>query len=331
MATDWVDFREIKERVAIHAVIARYGVRLRRIGPDGLRGKCPLPTHASRDSVDSFSISLSRNAWSCQSASCVAARSGRVGGNVLDLVALLERCSLRDAALHLRDWFGSVSPNVEQRPHRAEPDETANSANRPLSFTLHHIDRRHVYLQGRDIHSETADTFGVGMYDGSGFLHGRIVIPIHNEHGQPVAYAGRAVDHQQPKYRFPAGFRKSDALFNLHRAAPTGDRSVIVVEGFFDALKVHQAGYPSVVALMGSSLSNRQADFLTNRFDHAVLMLDGDAAGRRGTEAILDQLKFKMPVTAIHLLDGVQPDQLASAEITSLLRSHRHEITTQSR
>jgi DNA primase len=331
MPTDWVNFREIKERVAIHDVMARYGIRVRRVGPDGLRGKCPLPTHSSRDSVDSFSISLSRKAWSCQSASCVAARSGRVGGNVLDLVALLERCSLREAALHLQDWFGSPSPKVGQRSHRAEPDETANSANRPLGFTLHHIDRRHVYLQGRDIHPETADTFGVGMYDGSGFLHGRIVIPIHNEHGQLVAYAGRTVDHQQPKYRLPAGFRKSDALFNLHRAVGTGDRSVIVVEGFFDAFKVHQAGYPSVVALMGSSLSNRQADLLTNRFDHAVLMLDGDAAGRRGTEAILDQLKFKMPVAALRLPEGVQPDQLASGEISSILRSHRHEIDTRSR
>ncbi|HEY6271646.1 MAG TPA: toprim domain-containing protein [Terriglobales bacterium] len=331
MSTDWVDFREIKERVAIIDVVARYGVKLRRVGPDGLRGKCPLPMHSSRNSVDSFSISLSRNAWSCQSASCVAACSGRVGGNVLDLVALLERCSLREAALHLQDWFGSASPNVGQRSHRAEPGETANSANRPLSFTLHHIDRRHVYLRGRDIHPETADTFGVGMYDGSGFLHGRIVIPIHNEHGQLVAYAGRAVDHQQPKYRLPAGFRKSDALFNLHRAARTGDRSVIVVEGFFDALKVHQAGYPSVVALMGSSLSKRQAHLLTSHFDHVVLMLDADEAGQRGTETILDQLKPKMPITPLRLSKGVQPDQLASGEISSILRSHRHEIDTRSR
>ena len=331
MPTDWVNFREIKERVAIHDVMARYGIKLRRVGPDGLRGKCPLPTHSSRDSVDSFSINLSRKAWSCQSASCVAARSGRVGGNVLDLVALLERCSLRDAALRLQDWFGSASSNVNPRPERAEPDGVANSANRPLGFTLHHVDPHHVYLQGRDIRPETANSFGVGMYGGSGLLRGRIVIPIHNERGQLIAYAGRAVDHQEPKYRLPAGFRKSDTLFNLHRAAGTGERNVIVVEGFFDALKVHQVGYPSVVALMGSSLSNRQADLLTDHFDHTVLMLDGDGAGQRGTEAIFDQLKSRMPVAVLRLPEGVQPDQLTSGEISSILRSHRHEIDTRSR
>jgi DNA primase len=46
-------------------------------------------------------------------------------------------------------------------------------------------------------------------------------------------------------------------LFNLDRAMQTGGRNVIVVEGFFDALKVHQAGHP-VVALMGASFSQRQ-------------------------------------------------------------------------
>ena len=99
-----------------------------------------------------------------------------------------------------------------------------------------------------------------------GFLAGRCVIPIRNEQGRLVAYAGRAVDGQEPKYRFPAGFRKSQVLFNLDRAIETGDNNAIVVEGFFDALKVHQAGHPAVVALMGSSFSQRQSELLLSRF-----------------------------------------------------------------
>jgi DNA primase len=65
-----------------------------------------------------------------------------------------------------------------------------------------------------------------------------------------TGYAGRAIDGQEPKYRFPRGFRKSLVLFNLHRVLKTGVRTVIVVEGFFDALAVHQTGYPAIVALM---------------------------------------------------------------------------------
>ena len=93
-------------------------------------------------------------------------------------------------------------------------------------------------------------------------MRGRIVIPIHNGSGALIAYAGRAIDGQEPKYRFPAGFRKSLVLFNLHRALGTEARTVIVVEGFFDTLAVHQSGYPAVVALMGSTISRYQADFL---------------------------------------------------------------------
>ena len=331
MPTGWVNFREIKEHVAIDDVLSRYGVKLRRVGPDGRRGKCPLPTHSSPDSSDSFSISLSRNVWSCQSASCVAARSGRVGGNVLDFVAFMERCSLRDAAAHLQEWFGSASPSIGQRVHRTEPNATESAPNHPLGFTLHNIDRHHAYLQGRDIYPETARSFGVGMYGGSGFLHGRIIIPIHNKRAELVAYVGRAIDHQQPKYLFPAGFRKSCVLFNLHRAIRTAERSVIVVEGFFDAFKVHQAGYSSVVALMGSSLSDSQADLLTEHFDHAFLMLDGDPAGQNGTEAILGKIQARMPITALRLPEGVQPDQLASGEISSIIGSHRHEMDICSR
>jgi DNA primase len=77
------------------------------------------------------------------------------------------------------------------------------------------------------------------MYRGNGFLAGRCVIPIRDENSQLVAYAGRAVNGEEPKYRFPAGFRKSQVLFNLDRAVQTGGNNLIVVEGFFDALKVH--------------------------------------------------------------------------------------------
>jgi hypothetical protein len=90
--------------------------------------------------------------------------------------------------------------------------------------------------------------------------------------GQLIAYAGRAINRQEPKYRFPARFRKSLVLFNLHRAIATKARTVVVVEGFFDAIAVHQAGYPAVVALMGSTLPVFQAELLKRQFGRIVLM-----------------------------------------------------------
>jgi hypothetical protein len=62
-------------------------------------------------------------------------------------------------------------------------------------------------------------------------------------------------------------------LFNLHRALESRSRTVILVEGFFDTLAVHQSGYPAVVSLMGSALSRWQTDLLSTHFDQVLLML----------------------------------------------------------
>jgi len=322
MAATWIDFKQIKADVAIEQVLQRYGARLRRIGGE-LRGPCPLPTHTSRRSRDSFSVSPSRNVWSCRSQSCMQARGGRAGGNILDLVAIMEGCSVREAALRLQDWSGTFPA---RSPVTA--DDIPPAANAPLHFTLQYIDRHHPYLAARGLTADTIRTFGVGSYRGKGFLRARIVIPIHNEHGELVAYVGRALGDEEPKYRFPAGFKKSQVLFNLHRACATGARTVIVVEGFFDTFAVHQAGYRAVVALMGSTLSTHQAELLVRSFDRVLLMLDGDEAGRQAVPVITRVLAARMPVAVVALADGVQPDHLASGDIQPLVACHVRELTT---
>lgn len=323
MATTWVSFKQIKTDVAIEQVLTYYGVHVRRIGATDLRGRCPLPTHSSARSRDSFSVNVVRNVWSCRSESCMQGRGGKPGGNVLDFVALMESCSLREAALRLQNWSGSLPP---RRPIITQP--SVSGSNAPLRFTLQHVDGHHPYVTARGLTPDTMGRFGVGCYSGRGFLRGRIVIPIHDEHGELIAYVGRAVGHEEPKYRFPAGFKKSRVLFNLHRARATGARDVIVVEGFFDTFAAHQAGYPTVVALMGSTLSRDQADLLGTHFDRVLLMLDGDAAGRHGAAAIVQTLAGRMPVTAIPLEDGRQPDQLSPGEIQQILRREGLEPTT---
>lgn len=314
------DFRSIKQRIPIDRVLARYGVKLRSVGPHTLCGPCPLPTHTSRHSRESFSVNLSRQVWSCHSASCIAARHGRLGGHVIDLVAILEGCSLREAGIRLQDWFGGSLPTSPPAPlPPVAVESSAAQPNRPLSFALQGIDTRHRYLTQRGISPATARMFGVGMYHGAGFLAGRCVIPIRDEQSRLVAYVGRAVNGEEPKYRFPAGFRKSLVLFNLDRAIETGGNTVIVVEGFFDALKVYQAGHPAVVALMGSSFSQRQSELLLSRFATVTLMLDGDQPGRRAAEAMAKLLTPKVRVNQVELPDRVQPDQLSSAEINVLV------------
>jgi len=154
-------------------------------------------------------------------------------------------------------------------------------------------------------------------------MTGRVVIPVHNAEGKLVAYAGRGIDGAEPKYRFPKGFKKSLELFNLHRATATRSRSVIVVEGFFDCMTVHQAGFQNVVALMGSTLTEPQEKTLLRQFDEVTLMLDGDRPGREATERLAAQLAGKLAVKVMHVDEGKQPDQMTTAELRHLLAGAR--------
>jgi DNA primase len=177
----------------------------------------------------------------------------------------------------------------------------------------------HSYLQQRGIDRVTAAEFGVGFYGGPGLMSGRIVIPIRNARGELVAYAGRAPDGKLPKYKLPAGFRKAWELFNIQRAAATSSETAIVGEGYFDCLRVHQAGFPYVVALMGWAFSASQERLLTERFERAILVLDGDAAGRAASRAISTRLSEKCSVVVIDVPEGMQPDQLPFAVIRNLV------------
>jgi DNA primase len=151
-------------------------------------------------------------------------------------------------------------------------------------------------------------------------MAGRVVIPTRNETGELVAYAGRALDAEvDPRYKFPRDFHKSSVLFNLN--ALTGaqgvsweKRVVVVVEGFFDCMKMWQAGFPSV-ALMGSGLSPWQTSLLSKHFTGAVLMFDGDDAGKGVYKAVLVRPGAADVGQGHHAAGGGSTDQLSEEEI----------------
>ena len=222
-------------------VIEHYGVALRRVSPTSLRGKVPAPRcTAPTASRASFTATLTKGVggvWACQSHSCVAARAGKKGGNALDLVAVMEGCSIRDAAAKLQEWFAVSSAAADEKSRTRdsgnrtaggtlvsrENAETSESGNKRLGFTLQGIDPAHPYLASRGVDEQTARTFGIGHFSGRGSMRSRIVFSIHNEKGELVAYAGRAIDESEPRYKFPAGFHKSLELYNLHRAIGEGN------------------------------------------------------------------------------------------------------------
>jgi DNA primase len=211
---DWVSFDEIKKVVTLQMAIERYGIPLRRVNTNTLRGKCPLPAHGSEKSNESFTATLTKGvggAWACQSHSCIKAR-GRVGGNVLDFVAAMEQCSVRDAAIKLQMWFlvpaageshelvgkepqAEIFAGKEPEPQRVPEKNNGagkSESNKPLTFKLQNIDCNHPYLRERGVTEEIAKQFGVGFFPGKGSMQNRIVIR---------STTGRATSSRMPAER----------------------------------------------------------------------------------------------------------------------------------
>jgi DNA primase len=306
----WLSFARIKHHVTMQLLLERIGWK--PVSRRGNRVHGPCPIHRGQR-ADTFHADLAKNIFHCFS--CHA------HGDVIDLVAALENSSIRQAALSLQRWLvpagddytGNPEPFVNQTSQPVRKKITGA----PLRFSLHPVDTSHPYLQQRGITPSTAGHFGVGYYGGPGLMRGRVVIPLHDEQGQLIAYAGRSIDQSPPKYRIPAGFAKSEVLFNFHRAKTLAGSRVIVVEGFFGCMMIHQAGFPSVVALMGCTLSLHQHNLLCERFPMITLMLDPDDAGRRASDFISRQLARHCRVQIVRPPD--HPDEMSLTLIQSLL------------
>jgi len=243
----------------------------------------------------------------------------------------MEQCTIRDAALKLQAWFAIRDRVEENRPQETparakadKPDEEKKPAgpiNPPLPFHLR-VEAMPEYGLNRGLSNDTLEIFGAGLCISKGTFSGRLVIPLHNEQGDLIGYAGRSLDDSEPRYLFPSrdkGFYKSHLVFNLHSVVEDNSKPfVVLVEGFFSVFKLWHEGI-AAVSLLGSSLSEVQEELICQHLPRVVLMFDGDDAGRAATDECLLRLGRRLWVKAISLPDSVQPDQLTSEEIQTML------------
>lgn len=325
----WVDYQELKERVSFRELLAHYGLLedMKEKG-DSISGACPI--HKG-DNATSFRVTPSKGLYHCFS--CDA------GGNVIDFVATMEEIEFREAAIKLSEIFNieSKRPKGSKKKKPAassasEPEPPAPAEqpiNKPLSFSLSQLDTSYPYLADRGLSEEEIEIFGLGFCN-RGIMKGRIAIPIHNAKGELVAYAGRfpgepPSDSEEtiPKYKFPEGFHKSLELWNLHRVLELRHHKILtIVEGFFDAIRLHRFGV-KVVATMGSSLSERQAELVVETVGshgRVDVVFDNDEAGRKGSEKVIALLAPLVYVKSVGLpKEDQQPEDLSDDEIKELL------------
>ena len=146
---------------------------------------------------------------------------------------------------------------------------------------------------------------------------GRLLFPIHDIRGRSVGFGGRVLGAGEPKYlNSPDSqvFHKGSLLYNLHNAKQSIRRAerAIVVEGYFDVLRLVEVGIEEVIAPLGTSLTEEQALLLKRYTKNVVLLYDSDSAGLRATFRAADELlRAGLRVTVATLPEGEDPDTLA--------------------
>lgn len=346
----FVDFRAVKAAVTMEQVLAHYGLTEKfKRGRDSLSGPCPI--HQGSNPTQ-FRVCISKNCWNCfsechcggnvldfvakmENAMPMEAANLLVDWFQLDVSALNvdrpskpvrnERAPMtaqvvasEKTALAVAEAKPHAS-RVSPAPSRPAP-KPETGTNRPLSFQLE-LDPAHPYLTERGLDLETVREFGIG-HCAKGVMAGRIAIPIRNVAGELVGYSGRwpgDPPEGRPKYRLPDGFKKACEVYRLFEAIKEpAERPLVVVEGFFDAMKLWQIGVRKCVALMGSSLSTVQETLILEHFPPTsliVVMFDEDDAGREGREDVLLRFALKRFVRVQAFADeNFQPEKLTAAE-----------------
>jgi DNA primase len=147
-------------------------------------------------------------------------------------------------------------------------------------------------------------------------FRGRLIFPIHDFRGRAVAFGGRILGEGEPKYlNSPetAVFHKGRTLYNLHRARHEIRKAetAILVEGYFDVIRLVLAGIENVVAPLGTALTSDQAALLRRQAPAVTLLYDSDKAGLRATFRAGDELlRQGVRVRVATMPPGEDPDTI---------------------
>jgi DNA primase len=147
------------------------------------------------------------------------------------------------------------------------------------------------------------------------------MFPIWNDRGKVIAFGGRALAADaQPKYLNSAEsplYSKSYVLYALHLARTAARKAgrLVVVEGYFDCLSLHQAGIENVVASCGTSLTQQQVAIMARDVPEVVMNYDPDAAGQSAMRRSIDLLLARgLRVRILKLAGGLDPDDFIRQE-----------------
>ncbi len=297
----------------------------------GLMGRCPFPDH--REKTPSFSVSEVKQVYHCfgchKSGNIFSFLRDFQGMSFPEAIEFLA-----DRAGIALPKIESTSVEFDKQTVRRKQLLAANKwaltffREQLKKQSPDHPVKK--YLQKRQLSSETVEIFQVGYapseWDGlvnfltakgismeiaeearlvkartqgkTGYFdlfRDRLIFPILNHQGDPVAFGGRIIETGEPKYlnspETPV-FIKGKILYGLFQTARyiRSEDSVLIVEGYMDLVSLHQSGIRNVVATMGTALTPEHCRLLKRMTKNVVVLFDGDAAGQEAAERSLPLL-----------------------------------------
>lgn len=168
-----------------------------------------------------------------------------------------------------------------------------------------------------------------GRYD---FFRGRVIFPIRNVSGRPIAFAGRTLksDNKVKYLNSPESelYNKSKVLYGLFEAkrAIGQNDCCLLTEGYTDVISLHQAGVDYAVASSGTSLTEDQVKLIKRYTKNVTVLYDGDSAGVKAAMRGIDLLlKEGMQVKVVFFPDGHDPDSFARSVSQEVLERYLKE------
>lgn len=260
----WERDTEVYTQEQVEAVIAECDIEVAYESATHFIGFCPF--HNNSDSP-AFEVDKTRGLYTCFNPGCGASGNLRMlleklkGYNVFKAT----RCIVLAASENRR----SVTEMLEEL--RNKPAEFVQFPEKPVNrmiedFWLKYTSGRD-YMYGRGFTKDTLTHFNVGYSE----KQHSVIVPMHDPDGMLVGFVARTIEGKG--FKNTDNLPKSKTAWNFHRAKRTGD-TIIIVESTFDAMRIHQAGYPNVIALLGGSLSPWHVAQIEKSFNTVIIMTD---------------------------------------------------------
>ncbi len=330
---------EIRRKVDIVDII---GERIPLI-TKGKNYFCVCPFHD--DSNPSMSVSREKQIYTCFS--CHAT------GNVYTFLENYEHWSFKETLKYLGDLVG-IDVGIKNNEHKnSKYDKLYEAYVLALKYYQNNLAsplgrEARKYLNDRKITDAMIKEFSIGLSltgnsltelltqkeyslaelnklglssDNRDIYHDRIMFPLHDINGKPVAFSGRIYkDNNQNKYlntKETEIFKKGHVLYHYHIAKEEArkEKYVLVMEGFMDVIRASSIGIKNTIALMGTALTQEQVQLIKRLSPNIILCLDGDNPGQ---EAMLKAgelfLKENIEVKTIILPEQDDPDTFIMRE-----------------